>query len=72
MFVSYGPLAVGEIEITQANHTADANKAKVTVSVAFEDSKFLEYVEVCEVRSERNRERGAESGVGIIVSSHLH
>ncbi|KAJ2932545.1 hypothetical protein H1R20_g4573, partial [Candolleomyces eurysporus] len=65
MFVSYGPLAVGEIEVTQANHTGDANKAKVTVSVAFEDYKFLEYVEVCEVRS-KDPNKEPESGVGII------
>ncbi|RXW25685.1 hypothetical protein EST38_g146 [Candolleomyces aberdarensis] len=65
MFVSYGPLAVGEIEVTQANHTGDANKAKVTVSVAFEDYKFLEYVEVCEVRS-KDAHKKQESGVGII------
>ncbi|KAJ2932544.1 hypothetical protein H1R20_g4572, partial [Candolleomyces eurysporus] len=65
MFVSYGPLAVGEIEVTQANHTGDANKAKVTVSVAFEDYKFLEYVEVCEVRS-KDPNKKPEAGVGII------
>ncbi|KAJ2917709.1 hypothetical protein MD484_g2724, partial [Candolleomyces efflorescens] len=69
LFLSHGPLAVGEIEVKQAKHTADPNKAKVTVSVAYEDSKFLEYVEVCEVRSEGVRSRlgrWPESGVGII------
>ncbi|KAJ2932547.1 hypothetical protein H1R20_g4575, partial [Candolleomyces eurysporus] len=65
-----GSLPVGEIVVTRSLLATSTNKAKISIIAKLDDPKFLDYVQVCEIR-QYDEEPG--SGVGIFsVPWHPH